>query len=57
MSSASTIMSTTTAVFCQCCNRGEFREFQRKGIKVLLEIILGNIKKDRLKVNRLVKGD
>ena len=35
----------------------EFRIFYRKGKKVLLKIILGNIKKERLKLKELVKGD
>ena len=29
----------------------------KKSIKVLLEIESGNIKKEKLKVNKLVKGD
>ena len=37
--------------------RREFRAFYKKGIKVLLKIILGNIKKKRLKLKKLVKGD
>ena len=35
----------------------EFGIFYRKGIGVLLEIILGNIKKERLNLKELVKGD
>ena len=37
--------------------RIEFRVFYRKDIGVLLEITSGNIKKERLKVKGLVKGD
>ena len=37
--------------------RGEPKIFYRKGIGVLLEIILGNIKKERLKSKELVKGN
>ena len=37
--------------------RREFGIFYRKGIKVLLEIILGNIEKERLKIKELVEGD
>ena len=37
--------------------RREFRTFYRKGIKVLLEIISGNIKKEKLKLKELIKGD
>ena len=37
--------------------RREFKIFYRKGIGVLLEIILGNIKKKVLKMNKLIKGD
>ena len=35
----------------------EFRIFYKKGTGVLLEIILSNIKKKKLKVKELVKGD
>jgi hypothetical protein len=35
----------------------EFKTFYRKGIRVLSEIILGNIKKKKLKLKELVKGD
>ena len=35
----------------------EFRIFYRKGIRVLLETTLGNIKKEKLKVKGLVKGN
>ena len=35
----------------------EFKVFYKKNIKVLLEITLGNIKKERLKVKGLVKSD
>ena len=35
----------------------EFRTFYRKNITVLLEIILGNIKKEKLNLKELVKGD
>ena len=31
--------------------------FYRKGISILLEIILGNIKKKRLKLKKLAKGN
>ena len=37
--------------------RRKFRIFYRKSIGVLLEITLGNIKKERLKVKELVKGN
>ena len=37
--------------------RREFKIFYRKGIGVLLEITLGNIKKKRLKAKGLVKSD
>ena len=37
--------------------RREFRAFYRKNIRVLLEITLGNIKKERLKLKELVKGN
>ena len=37
--------------------RREFRTFYRKGIEVLLKIILGNIKKEKLNLKELVKGD
>ena len=32
----------------------EFKTFYRKGIEVLLENILGNIKKERLKVKKKI---
>ena len=35
----------------------EFRIFYKKGIGVLSEIILGNIKKERLNLKELVKGN
>ena len=35
----------------------EFGIFYRKGIGVLLEIISGNIKKQRLNLKELIKGD
>ena len=35
----------------------EFKIFYRKGIGVLLEITLSNIKKERLKPKELVKGN
>ena len=35
----------------------EFRAFYRKSIGVLLEIILGNIKKEKLNLKELVKGN
>ena len=35
----------------------EFRTFYKKSIGVLLEIILGNIKKKKLNPKELVKGD
>ena len=35
----------------------EFKTFYRKSMGVLLEIILGNIKKEKLKLKELVKGD
>ena len=37
--------------------RREFKIFYRKGIGVLLKIISGNIKKERLKPKELVKSD
>ena len=37
--------------------RREFKTFYKKSIEVLLEIILGNIKKERLKPKELVKSD
>ena len=37
--------------------RREFKIFYKKGIGVLLEIISGNIKKKRLKLKKLAKGD
>ena len=33
------------------------KKLYRKGIGVLSEIILGNIKKERLKIKELVKGN
>ena len=35
----------------------EFRIFYRKNTGVLLEIILGNIKKEKLKLKELIKSD
>ena len=35
----------------------EFKIFYKKGIGVLLKIILGNIKKKGLKIKELVKGN
>ena len=35
----------------------EFRIFYKKNIGVLLEITLGNIKKEKLKLKELVKSD
>ena len=35
----------------------EFRTFYRKGIGVLLKIILGNIKKEGLKTKELIKSN
>ena len=35
----------------------EFKTFYRKGIRVLLEITSGNIKKEKLKPKELVKGN
>ena len=35
----------------------EFKTFYKKSIEVLLEIILGNIKKEKLNLKELVKGD
>ena len=37
--------------------RREFRIFYRKDIGVLLKITSGNIKKEKLKIKELVKGD
>ena len=37
--------------------RREFKIFYRKGTGVLLEITLGNIKKERLNLKESVKGD
>ena len=35
----------------------EFKIFYKKSIEVLLEIILGNIKKEKLKLKKLTKGN
>ena len=35
----------------------EFKIFYKKSIEVLLEIILGNIKKEKLNLKELVKGN
>ena len=37
--------------------RREFRIFYRKGKRVLLGIILGNIKKEKLNLKKLAKGN
>ena len=37
--------------------RREFKTFYKKGIGVLLEIILSNIKKERLNLKELVKSN
>ena len=37
--------------------RREFKIFYRKSIGVLLKIISGNIKKEGLKIKKLVKGN
>ena len=37
--------------------RREFKIFYKKGIGVLLKILLGNIKKKGLKIKELVKGN
>ena len=37
--------------------RREFKIFYRKGIGVLLKIILGNIKKEKLNLKELIKGN
>ena len=37
--------------------RREFRTFYKKNIGVLLKITSGNIKKKKLKIKELVKGD
>ena len=37
--------------------RREFKIFYKKGIGVLLEIISGNIKKEKLNLKELVKGN
>ena len=37
--------------------RREFKTFYKKSIRVLLEITSGNIKKKKLKLKELVKGD
>ena len=37
--------------------RREFKIFYKKNIGVLLEIILGNIKKEKLNLKELVKGN
>ena len=37
--------------------RREFKIFYRKGIRVLLEITLNNIKKEKLKPKESVKGN
>ena len=35
----------------------EFRAFYKKNTRVLLKIISGNIKKEKLKIKELVKGN
>ena len=35
----------------------EFKIFYKKGIKILLEVILDNIKKKRLNLKELAKGN
>ena len=35
----------------------EFRTFYKKNIKILLKITLGNIKKEKLNLKELVKGN
>ena len=37
--------------------KGELRIFYRKGTGILLEIILGNIEKEKSKLKELVKGN
>ena len=37
--------------------KGEFKVFYRKGTGVLLKIISGNIKKERLKLKESAKGN
>ena len=37
--------------------RREFKIFYKKSIGVLLKITSGNIKKEKLKIKKLVKGD
>ena len=37
--------------------RGELKIFYRKGTGILLEITSGNIKKERLKLKELAKGN
>ena len=37
--------------------RREFGTFCKKSIEILLKIILGNIKKKKLKIKELVKGN
>ena len=37
--------------------RRELRIFYKKGIKILLKIISGNIKKERLKLKKLTKSN
>ena len=37
--------------------RREFKTFYKKGTGVLLKIISGNIKKEKLNLKELVKGD
>ena len=37
--------------------RREFKTFYKKDIGVLSKIILGNIKKKKLKIKKFVKGD
>ena len=37
--------------------KGEFGIFYKKGKKILLEIILGNIKKGKLNLKELAKGN
>ena len=37
--------------------RREFKTFYKKSIEVLLEITLGNIKKEKLNLKKLIKGN
>ena len=44
-------------MFCSHCPRPVTEIFYKKSKGVLLEIILGNIKKEKLNLKELAKGD